>query len=217
MFLSKHKHIYSIAVNRFPHVDEYRTHTRTLVAVSRFSHNHPSPSLPSSFEPHPLPSPLTTAPKFTACAFAVHAVLEGLLANVNTIKAEDFATFPQHAHGYCMRADSGMRPYEIYILFIFIHILRTLMLHLAVAQDSDIDKALSSAQAQLISILHRTAPTPPSLDFKFTKPLPHSGGWIPLNAPSRSRTWIIPFSPDNHPFTTGQADLLFSYSPPLTV
>ena len=189
-----------------------------------------------------------------------------------------FSDFLQQAYDDCMQTDAGLLLYEVYILFLFTQILREIMGHLAIQENSDYHDILGVKQWHIIIAIRRHA-APLSLNFKYNKPLPHSDSWAEVSTPSRTRAWItwpdvineeakqysgngksnfrdipqnfeendflggqtkapanhplwtteyakeqgrplrrrpgvrsFPFSPTSHPFTVGQADLLF-FSP----
>ena len=189
---------------------------------------------------------------------------------------DTFAEFLQRAFDDCMKTDESMLLYEVYILFLFTQILREVMSHLAIQDNSPYFNVLNEKQTHLILTITQLA-APLAFNFKFNSALPHADNWTPVSTPSRTRTWIswpdiaddtakqysdegkkhwceiprnfeennflgdqtkapanhplwstdfaraqgrplrrrpdirsFPFSSTNHPFTTAQADLLFS-------
>ena len=82
-----------------------------------------------------------------------------------------------------MHTDAGLLVYDVYILFLFTQILREIMGHLAIKEDSEFHDILGTVQSHIITtIRHHAAPL--SLNFKYSKPLPHSDNWAAINAPS---------------------------------
>ena len=138
---------------------------------------------------NPLPSPLSTAPKFTQASLTVHSILQSKLKDLETMPPPIFSDFLQQAYDDCMQTDSSLLLYEVYILFLFTQILREIMGHLAIQENSEYHDILDERQSHIIITVRRHA-APLSLNFKFSKTPPHSDSWAAISTPSRTRAWI---------------------------
>ena len=97
--------------------------------------------------------------------------------------------FLQQTYDDCMQTDASLLLYEVYILFLFTQILREIMGHLAIQENSECHDILGERQSHIIITVRRHA-APLSLNFKFSKSLPHSDSWAAISTPSRTRAWI---------------------------
>ena len=137
-----------------------------------------------------LPSPLSTAPKFTQASLTVYSILQSKLKDFETMPPPIFSEFLQQAYDDCMQTDASLLLYEVYILFLFTQILREIMCHLAIQENSQYHDILDEKQSHIITTVRRYA-APLSLNFKFNETLPHSDNWAPISTPSRTRAWIM--------------------------
>ncbi len=147
----------------------------------------------TSQTPHPLLAP---SPRFAPATIMAHAILSSNLTDTKDMPTDKFEKFLLTSHRECSRSDSGNKHHELYILFLFTQILRELMTHLAIKDSSDYFSTLNEIQMQLI--LDLTSCTTTTQDnFQFSHHLPNPDNWIPINAPSRARTWVMwPDVPD---------------------
>ena len=130
------------------------------------------------------------------CDALEHAIILSNLTDTKDMPTDAFTTFLQTSLSECSKSESGMILHELYIFFLFTQILRELMTHLVINDNSPYFSTLNDIQAQLITDLTTdAAPTPDN--FQFHHNLPNSENWVPINAPSRTRTWVVwPDVPD---------------------
>ena len=100
-----------------------------------------------------------------------------------------FESFLTSSLRECTRSQEDTALHEAYILFLFTHILRELLSHLTIQDDSPFHHTLSHTQTQLLLQLDTTTATI-HINFHFQKPLPNTSTWAPLSSPARNRTWI---------------------------
>ena len=124
----------------------------------------------------PLPSPLSTSPKFTPASLTVHSILQSKLNDAKTMPPETFAELLQTTFDDCTKTDQSMILYEIYIFFLFTQILREIMSHLVIHDNAPYFSLLNEQQTQLIlTITHLAGPL--SFNFGFNRALPNAEDW----------------------------------------
>ena len=147
----------------------------------------------------PLPPLLSPSPGFTPAAQIVHAIIQSNIAVPPHMSHDTFRSFLQSSLQECNGSQSNTSLHELYIYLLFLQILRDLIGHLALDDQSPYLSALDDTQAH---ITHSLTPQTPQQDFSFHHTLPNSDHWFPTNAPSRTRTWIV--WPDVHSSTPKQ-------------
>ena len=143
---------------------------------------------------HPLLAP---SPRFTPAAQIVHAIIQSNLTDSQQMSPDTFHKFLQSSLQECTRSEPSMALHELYIYFLFLQVLRELMTHLVIDDNSPYFSTLNDLQTQLIITLTRASDITQN-NFQFHRNLPNSDNWIPNNSPSRTRTWVVwPDVPDS--------------------
>ena len=144
----------------------------------------------------PLPPLLSTSPKFSPAVLIVHAIIQSNLVDIKSMPPNTFATFLQTSLRECAKSDQDTVLHETYIFFLFTQILREIISHLAIHDNSPFHTLLNDLQTQLILTLTQPAGTV-HINFGFHRTLPSAGNWAPINSPARTRTWVVwPDIPD---------------------
>ena len=142
---------------------------------------------------HPLLAP---SPRFTPASLMVHAIILSNLTDLKSMPPNTFNNFLQTSLRECTKSDPNMILHELYIFFLFTQILRELMSHLVIDDNSPFFSTLNELQTQIIITFTRNS-NPTQSNFQFHRNLPNSDNWIPVNSPSRTRTWVVwPDVPD---------------------